>query len=517
MASRQQGALVQGVHLASCAAIASLLCACVSSGRAADTAQDDPQSPVALESRLEAAAQVAAASGGRCLARLDSARSLLDALAASPAFAILLPRGAARLDAVRYQMHRARAACVSNATQHDGELRAALAAARRAVAEYRDGLDYRAMVIMQFNVAVTLRTLGDSAASAAALRAAIQMDDEYGFDQDAQDNGQLLARWQGPQTLQPASALEVPGDAARSVSLRFAWTESDATVALQMSLARIAADQTVHLTASRTVQRHVRRTLDRWVVSYGQGPVVPGEMSGLGPTDLLRSLALPVAQGLLEMPEMQLSAQGDFQYLVQGRSFAYQLQLTALKLIRAHAGGHEPFDADIRDLATELAPESVSAKAEEDHTLMTAAWIGATLEQGEWYRTQAPLMMPGFPQLSLVQDLEFAYTQRVPCVKGAAQRSCVEIVVHATAPRREAAAALRKFMHLAARPQYWSATYLRIVVDPDTLTPYVRDTRLYWYLRCVTAAPCPGESALERTLWCATTPRPALVDGSADH
>jgi hypothetical protein len=48
---------------------------------------------------------------------------------------------------------------------------------------------------------------------------------------------------------------------------------------------------------------------------------------------------------------------------------------------------------------------------------------------------------------------------------------------------------------------------MRIVADPETLTPYLRDTRRYWSI-CYDEPPCHGESAQERTLWRSGLPHP---------
>jgi hypothetical protein len=64
---------------------------------------------------------------------------------------------------------------------------------------------------------------------------------------------------------------------------------------------------------------------------------------------------------------------------------------------------------------------------------------------------------------------------------------CVEIVVHARPDPRALPAAVRnlsRVLRLHEGLHYWAATYMRLVVDPDTLTPYLRDARRYWYVRC---------------------------------
>jgi hypothetical protein len=492
---------------AACLAIACALAFCASAGQGADGAQSDPLSPAAIESRLAAAERLAAAGTGGCLERLALVASQLDALAADPAFAIVLPRGPARLSALRYRVHLARADCVSDAAERAGELRAALSAARQSVVDYRDGLDYQSMVIMQFNVAVTLRTVGDSAASVAELESAIGMDREYGFDEDAQENRQLLTRWQGL----PAPGGTAPSEevSQRTAVLRLAWEASDADVTLETSFIRIGRKDVVRSSASRTVQRHVRRPASGgWLVSYGPGEIVQGERSSLVQEQLFNDLVVPEAHGLLELPPVLLSAQGEFQRHTGTFDFAGRLQLEARRLYTEQSGGQALSRDQIHDLAVMFSAQAVANQAEEDHDLQTAAWNGASLEQGVWYRTQAQLMLPGSPAADITHEVEFAYTHQVPCVDGGEAR-CVEIVVHA-GPARAAIAQAEPFIRRTLRLQgfrYWSATYMRMVLDPDTLTPYVRDTRRYWYASC--GADCDSESVMERILWRAAAPRAA--------
>jgi hypothetical protein len=61
----------------------------------------------------------------------------------------------------------------------------------------RDGLDYQSAAIMQFNAAAALHDLGDQDGAQKALEAAIAMDRDYDFRDDAADNIRLLQHWRG--------------------------------------------------------------------------------------------------------------------------------------------------------------------------------------------------------------------------------------------------------------------------------------------------------------------------------
>lgn len=489
-------------------ALLCLLCSCVVDG----TPRQDSRRwyPEQLEGHLEEAGHLAQLTSGNCQQNLAAAQRQLDQATSSPAFTIVLPRGPAHQAAIEYQIHLARASCGGDPSSHEEELRAALAAAQRAAAAYGDALDYQTMVIMQYNVAATQRTLGDTSASVASLETAIAMDEEFGFQEDAQENRALLKRWD-PAASAPPAAASTPQDGPRSVELRFAGSSSDADVELETSLVRDGKEGAVHMSAARTVERQVRSLGNGgWRISYGPGAIVPGDASEMKPNLVLRGLVLPTMQELLELPAIEIGPQGELTQGAPDQPFAENLQSTALQMLSEHGQDQGPSRTDAKAIQIVFAPKVVNAQAEEDYNIMTAAWIGAKLDQGVWYRTEMNLMMPGIRQLVLAHDVEFAFTRRVPCVEGMPERSCVEIVVHAS-PRPESANqaewALTQVLHMPRLFGYWSATYMRIVVDAATLTPYLRDTRRYWNM-CYQDPPCNGESTQEKTVWRSRVPRP---------
>jgi len=144
-----------------------------------------------------------------------------------------------------------------------------------------------------------------------------------------------------------------------------------------------------------------------------------------------------------------------------------------------------------------------------DYELQTGTWIGVTLQQGVWYGMGMALPLPYAPQLLAEQRIEFAYTRSMPCVAGAARPDCVELVLHAT-PEPTDPQRLAAVLHMPGVDlRTWGATLLRLVVDPDTLVPYLRDLRRYTY---VSAEPGnPGRALIEsqRTLLLYGRPQPA--------
>ena len=443
-------------------------------GAIAELDRSDPGSPAALNMRLEYADFLVATQTGNCQQRLDAAQSQLDTAAADPAFEVVLPAGPARQADLEYRIHVARAACAPGPPQRRNELHQGLAAAQRAVDLYRDALDYQSMAVMQFNVGVTQRLLGNDAAAVVALRAAIDMDREYGFRDDATDNYELLARWTGG-----THDLEAPEDPppTRTTTLKFGWSICNARVAMDMTYTRVADGGIVRSRGSRSFERTYRAGWLNWQVSGQTGQLdfeVP-QWPRQEPEWQLVYLSFESA--LLRVPDIEVTRRGDFAHAMGLFDFSSKLA----KATRALSPGlaHE------RDLS--FAPGVIEGKAAEDYNFDTGIWIGATLEQGVWYSMSAPLMLPGTFAVTVSHDIEFAFTRQVPCSPDSTERACVELVIRA-APEADALAdfavdlAARLHLSKGKKAHLWSETYMRIVTDPNTLMTRSRDVRHYWHV-----------------------------------
>ena len=444
----------------------------------------DPSSPEALSARLDYAQYLVDTVAVDCHQRLDSAQSQLDTVTRIPGAEVEFPNAHALTTDIQYRVKLARASCGAEAAERESDLREALAAAQQAVGLYRDALDYQSMAIMEFNVGVTQRMLGDNDAAVGSLESALAMDREYGFRQDADDNGKLLALWNGPAktiggadpggadpTTAAASAepaLTAPDTPGRSVSLKFAWAARDATAGIQVDHVGFMNDSVFHGSAHRSFKQHVHARGNGWIVSYEAGQIaydVPGYELGKVPRDVPVSRGGPSTEQYLAaslgryllLPGFDVSAKGDFE------------QVTDLKRV--------------------VYGESAAAAeehAEEDYDFKTEVWIGATLEQGVWYNMSGPLILPGTRQFLFPYDVSFAYTHDVPCTPTSAGQSCIEIVVHATPDAKRLSELLnyanrRLTFHRESRSNYWSTTDMRIVTDPNTLETYVYDVRRYWH------------------------------------
>jgi hypothetical protein len=74
----------------------------------------------------------------------------------------------------------------------------------------------------------------------------------------------------------------------------------------------------------------------------------------------------------------------------------------------------------------------------------------------------------------------------VPCTTESSARLYAEIVIHVTPNADDLKSTLKGVSQQLKLPDkqslhYLSVTDIRLVVDPDTLLPYVCDTRQYWY------------------------------------
>jgi|HubBroStandDraft_1064217.scaffolds.fasta_scaffold00254_7 tetratricopeptide (TPR) repeat protein len=467
----------------------------------------DPNAPPALAARLEYADVLAGFGDGDCRQRLDKAQSILDAVAANPAFVVAFPGGRAREENTEYRVHLARASCGGNPPSRDSELREALAAAQRAVELYRDALDYRSAAVSQFNAAGTHRLLGDDDLSIAALEIAIDMDREYGFRQDAEDNNRLLMRWKSGDGAAADSAGGGMQDfPRRSVALKFGWKACDVDAEIHLDFSRAAADKVNRASGTASLKGHIRKNHRPWLESYEPLVVVSdADVKSNGAADL-NLLAALFTRALRQHPDIIVSLNGDLLEVVDSRKAARQLSAATRALIRDRApAGEIAARSSMRagyviDVA--FAPDTIQAKAEEDYSLATGAWIGATLDQGVWYRMSAALIMPGIDNVLLPNDMEFAYTRNVPCTADSAAPSCVEIVLHATPQEEPLGQWLEQLAHDLRLPRdrtlhYWATSYLRIVTDPNTLLTYATDARRYWYASAGSVDPSGASTASE--------------------
>jgi tetratricopeptide (TPR) repeat protein len=445
----------------------------------------DPASPALLNAQLAYGEFLLSEAQGPCTRRLVLAQEQLGSVQASHETRLMFPDGWARAADLEYRLHLLRAECGSQTDRRD-DLLAAAAAARRAVKLYRNAFDYRSMAIMQFDVGVTLRRLGDNTAALAALQAVLDMDREFGLADDARQNYGLLLTWQG-QPGGPARVAALMQDfPKRATTLRFAWHPSDAQVALEERRTFAEDDRLVHSHAAAAFERRiVAQPGGGWIVSYAHR--LTRYDPGIWPSE-----PIPQKERLLLPPvrfpavDFKVSATGELQGVTDSKAFAARLSARVDKLIRA-GGPARDHQQDTMNEALDrasiaLAPGLLEAGTAENYQLETAMWAGAKLEQGVWYQLSAPLSLPGMPEFVVSQRIEFAFTRMVPCTTGIAAHSCVEIVLHATPDKKSLDDVLADISEPDDRfVDYDASTDARIVVDPATLLPYAREEQIYWF------------------------------------
>jgi hypothetical protein len=452
----------------------------------------DPGSPEALSARLQYADFLAGSDSTDCHKRLDMAQAQLDAVGQRPALQILLPLGRAKLESGAYKIHAARADC--DPSQRRDELQKALQAALGAVGLYRDGLDYQSAVIMQFNAAATEQALGDQAAAISALQAAIAMDRDYGFRDDAADNIRLLQHWRGEDESDAKIAELMKDFPARKAEFKFDWSESDADVAIDAAETDLRGAATVNSTGAITVKRHVRKNESKWDVSYEPGIPTVGLGNWPPNNEIGRRFTIYLlGNALFRTPKFGVRHNGDFDAVHDARDF----EKTLLAQVSARFGDARPGESEedgllkqqAENLKAVFSPPYLQANAAEAYNLETATWAGAKLEQGVWYQMSAPLFLPGLGigTFLVIHDIEFSYTRPLACAPGDKEMACAEIVVHATPDPRDlklTTAQVNRSFHLpdTQSMNYWSTIDLRLVVRPDTLVPYVSDWRRHWYI-----------------------------------
>jgi hypothetical protein len=446
--------------------------------------RSNPGSPAVLAAKLSYAEFLLNDAQGSCGQRLDKAQEQLASVNANPKSSVMFPDGWPRAVEIEYSLHLARADC----GDRENELRAAVGAAHRAVELYRNRFDYHSMVIMQFDIAVVLHRLGENEAALAALERALDMDREYGFQDDAKENYKVLLTWRG-ESADDAHVAELMQDFPKlQVILQFAWRPSDAQMTFESHRVSLEHGEIVRSRAAADFERRIASDTDgSWNVSYAhrltqyEPGVWPAVQDSEKPSRVFPAAPLPAG--------FKVSATGEFAGVTDSTAFAPLLASRTVELIRAAA----PADDKGRDLADEavaattaaFSPGMLEAAAAENYQLETAMWIGAKLDQGVWHELSAPLSVPGIPRLILQSHVQFAFTHRVPCTAAAAAQSCVEIVIRAAPDEDALSQAISDFElpppFSTQIESYIASTEARIVIDPATLLPYAREERLYWY------------------------------------
>jgi tetratricopeptide (TPR) repeat protein len=486
----------------------------------------DPQSPDTLNARLSYAVFLAKIGTGDCQSHLDNAQSQLDLAKANPALGVVLPAGQARSSDAEYQIHLARAACGGTeshkAESRNTELRAALESAQRAVALYRDAFDAVSMVTMQFNCAVAHHDLGDNVAAISALQTAIAMDREYGYADDAEDNYSQLLQWIGQKADDDQLNARMQDFPERSATLAFDWFPSDAGVKFESDYTQVEDGDTLNVHSSRESQRHVRKGLGSWKVSFEPAEAHFDLAKAPLKDPALQGLATSLAGSLLQFHDFDLARNGEFDGSAGGFKFGFRVRADVKALTSALAARGTPTAQLMRSvgkaLSAQLSQDVIDDLVAQDYNFETGTWVGATLDQGVWYDMTAFLSLPLEPHVLVKHDIEFAYTRPIPCTDDSKETDCIEIVLHATpdpAILKEMLGALARSTRLPRGQllQLQARTDMRLIVDPLNLVAYRRDMRRYSYW--ANGAAGPNHSLIESDKTSMVSGRLGRTDGQS--
>lgn len=447
----------------------------------------DPASPAVLSAKLAYAQFLLGDPRVPCAQRLTLAEEQLGSVAANRETHILFPAGWALVASLEYRQQLESAACEPAADRRDALL-AAAAAAQRAVSLYRRQFAYRFMVIMQVDAALAWRRAGEKAAALTALESALAMDREFGFEDDARQNYALLLTWRNEPATRAAIARLMKDFPRRRVTLTFGWHALHARITVEDRRASFDGGQVAYSHAAAAFERRLTATPQGgWSVTYthrlraydpGVWPSEPGAQT--------RRLVFPPAP--LTPVDFEVSAQGAFAGVEDLQKFATRLTRETQQLIRAATPAGRDARIAAADAfertASDFSPGMLEAETTQNYELETAMWIGATLDQGDWYEVSAPLALPGMGRFVIEQHIEFAFTRTLPCTAAATAERCVEIVLRM---RPDAKAMRHLLADIGGAPpgglftDYFASIEERIVTDPTTLLPYSRERRIYWY------------------------------------
>ena len=445
----------------------------------------DPQSPNTLDARLGFAEFLAKSEAGDCLMRLENAQNQLDIARASQATNVL-PLALAREAAVDYQIHVGRAACNSSAVLRTQELQSAVESARHAVDLYRDDFDAVSMVTMQFNVGITYHELGEDSAAVAALQTAIEMDREYGFRDDANDNYRTLLQWKGQPADPDVTAALTKDFPQRSTMLSFGWFDSKADLTLTLEYAQRSEGGTLNMHGVKAAERTVQRQPKGWTVSFEPRETHIEISNWPNDESLVHGIALSLARMSLQFHDFKLAPAGDFVGSKAEHKFESGMRSDIKTVAQFLAQNKAPSTLTRQIRNHDDYDDSIEALVAEAYNIEAGTWVGASLDQGVWYDMNVPLSLPIASGFFVTHKIEFAFTRQVRCTVDSTDEACVEIVLRATPDPAE----LKKLLMNLSREiglgnkdvlQLSSATYIRLVTEPKTLQFYESDARRYAY------------------------------------
>jgi hypothetical protein len=214
-----------------------------------------------------------------------------------------------------------------------------------------------------------------------------------------------------------------------------------------------------------------------------------------------------LASNLMQAPSIKVAHDGGFDAVTDAKDFGSTLAMRVSARMDQMPSQSDAASMNMtaRDVKAAFSPEFIEDSAALDYGIETGTWIGAKLTQGTWYQMTTPLFMPalGLGHYMVNQDITFAFTREVPCTADAPGHLCAEIVLRATPEAEDLKQTIDDKNRQLKLPvsqslHYWAQTYIRLVVDPATLLPYVRDVRQSWFCRLSGATEGKNDPIIEQ-------------------
>jgi hypothetical protein len=202
---------------------------------------------------------------------------------------------------------------------------------------------------------------------------------------------------------------------------------------------------------------------------------------------LAQGILVPLIRTSIQFHDFDLARAGSFARSNAAPKFESDLRSDVKAVTEFLAQDHAPsrLTRQIRDESDKYG-YPIEGLVEEAYDLETGTWIGASLDQGVWYDMSVPLSLPAAPRLFVTHHIEFAFTRQVPCTAGTNDEACVEIVLRARPDPKELKKLLMNVSHTMGLSHtealhLSSATYMRLVTEPQTLQFHESDLRRYAY------------------------------------
>jgi hypothetical protein len=446
----------------------------------------DQKHPDYIAAQLDYAQLLARnASGDDCATRLPAAEAHFKVANDAVVTPVVLKTARGRVPVVGYYLEMARSRCVPEAGKA-AALQAALRYARDAVAGYRGLFMYEPMTIMQFNVAQTLHDIGDELQAEKELQAALDLDRTFGLKADAEENFRTLNEWQKKEITDADVGAFSAGIAPRSVTLKFGWAPAKVDVSSTFDNAAYEGGTVRHTKFTMPLTGTIKAVNDDLVYELKAGDAkLDPATSG---TDVEKKLVALMARILGRIPTVVVSKTGEFKEVRDIDAFARNLTVEIENAVKAAVPESDPrypavkaaSDQELKPFATS---QNLLAKMQQEYSLDTGIWSGATLEQNAWVSLPLTLSMNGTPQGFIEHNVEAAFARRLPCGAGMPADGCVELVLEAVPTEKAVADVAKKLQDSEkGRLDYAAATRIRLVVNPDTLVPYETETLRYTYL-----------------------------------